>query len=60
MARENISNEPKRNKKLLDLKSMRGLGYIQSSPELFILPHIYSCPPPGKWINFKTNQKPIC
>jgi hypothetical protein len=37
---------------------MRGLGYIQSSPALFILPHIYSCPPPGKWINFKNKPKP--
>jgi hypothetical protein len=28
---------------------MRGLGYIQSSPVFFILPHIYNCPPPGNW-----------
>jgi hypothetical protein len=29
-----------------DLKSMRGLGYIQSSPVFFNLPHMYNCPPP--------------
>jgi len=28
-----------------NLKSIRGLGYIQSSPVFFILPHMYSCPP---------------
>lgn len=27
---------------------MSGLGYIQSSPVVLILPHIYNCPPPGK------------
>lgn len=40
-----------------NLKSMRGLGYIQSSPAFFILPHIYNCPPPNKQIKFSKNQK---
>lgn len=29
-----------------NLKSITGLGYIQSSPVFFSFPHMYSCPPP--------------
>lgn len=35
-------------KKERDLRSMSGLGYIQSSHEFLIFLHIYNCPPPGE------------
>lgn len=31
-----------------NLKSIRGFGYIQSSPVFFSLPHMYNCPP-AEW-----------
>jgi len=46
--RDKGSRGPVGGKGAPDLRSMRGLGYIQLSPVDFTLPHMYICPPPAR------------
>ena len=43
---QELSFKPWNKVQVYNLKSIRGFGYIQSSPVFFNFPHIYNCPPP--------------